>query len=87
MKQMKRSLAVIASNFGRSVQAKAAGVGTGLALVGGSAMAGGGGTSPGSAIASALSDAPSELGLVFAAVAVALGLILVFSLVKRAARG
>jgi hypothetical protein len=86
MKQMKRSLAMAASNFGRSIKAKAAATGTGLALVGGSAMAGGG-TSPGSAIANALNDAPQELGLVFAAVAVAIGLILVFALVKRAARG
>lgn len=72
--------------FGRSMKAKAV-AGTSMALVGGSALASGGGTSPGSAIANALSDAPTELGLVFAAVAVALGLILVFSLVKRAARG
>lgn len=71
--------------FGRSMKAKAV-AGTSMALVGGSALASGG-TSPGSAIANALSDAPTELGLVFAAVAVALGLILVFSLVKRAARG
>lgn len=82
-KKMKGNVVSIAA----STKAKAAAIGSTAMVAAGSAMAGGGGTSPGSAIASALSDAPTELGLVFAAVAVAIGLILVFALVKRAARG
>lgn len=49
-------------------------------------FAGGGGTSPGAAIAAGLTDGPSEMGLVFAGVAVLIGLLLVWSYIRRSAK-
>lgn len=88
MNEKKNALVSIASkarNAAQTAYGKAAGVGTGLMVMAGSAMAGGG-TSPGSAIAAGLDDGPSEMGLVFAGVAVLIGLLLLWTYVKRSAK-
>lgn len=86
MKQTKGALAAFASkarNMAGSAYTRAAGVGTGLMVAAGSAMAG---SSPGQAIAGELSDGATQMGLVFSAVAILIGLLLVWSYIRRSAR-
>lgn len=84
----KNALAVASgkvANIARGAYAKAAGVGTGLMVAAGSALAGGGGTSPGAAIAGEVSGGSAEMGLVFAGIAVLIGLLVVWAFTRRAA--
>ena len=75
-----------AADFGRKTASKAPADGTALTLAGWSAMGPGGGTSPGAAIAGGLDNGPTEMGLVFVAVAVLIGLLLVWTYIKRSAK-
>ena len=87
MRKSNNALAVIASktaHAARSGVAKAAAAGTALMASAGSALAQ---SSPGAAIAAGLSDGPSEMGLVFAGVAVLIGLLLLWVFIRRAAKG
>lgn len=72
--------------FLKSVPAKvSAGVSTlGVSMV---ALAGGGGGSPGAAISGALEGGDADMNLVFGAIAALLGLLLLWSLLRRAAKG
>jgi hypothetical protein len=60
-------------------------IGTGLALLGSTGMAMAQ-TSPGQAIASELSGGKADMGQVFAAVAILIGILLVWAYVKRSAK-
>lgn len=60
-------------------------IGTGLALLGSTGMAMAQ-SSPGSAIAAELAGGKTDMGLVFAAVAVLIGILLVWSYVRRSAK-
>lgn len=69
-------------SFARSTAAKASAAGTALMVGAGSAMASA--TGPGDAIAGQLADGPSQLGIVFGAVAVLIGLLILWAYMKRA---
>lgn len=69
-------------NLVTSTRAKASAAGTALMVGAGSAMASA--TGPGDAIAGQLADGPSQLGIVFAAVAVLIGLLILWAYMKRA---
>ncbi len=70
-------------NVARTTSAK---IGTGIAAVmaSGAALASSG--SPGAAVAGELSAGKAEMGLIFAAVAVLIGLLVVWAYTKRAAK-
>lgn len=74
-----------ARRIGASTSAK---IGTGIASVmaSGVAFASGGSGSPGSAIAGELAGGKAEIGLVVAACAVLIGLILLWAYTRRAAK-
>lgn len=63
-------------------------IGTGIAtlMASGAALASGGASSPGAAIAGELSGGKAEIGLVVAACAVLLGLLLLWNYTRKAAR-
>ncbi len=67
----------------RSTAGKVGAVGTSL-MASGAALASGGGDSPGAAIAGELASGKSEVNLVIAAVAVILGVIILWGYIKRA---
>lgn len=71
-----------ASNLFSATKAKAAAAGTALMVGAGSAMATA--TGPGDAIAAELADGPAQLGIVFVAVAVLIGLLILWAYMKRA---
>lgn len=82
-KQAKQMFSNARNSF-KSGYAKIAGAGT--AMVVSSAALAGGGSTPGAAIAGELAGGGADMGLVFAAIAVLLGLLLLWSLTKRAAK-
>ena len=87
-KKYKGALVAVAGNARNAVSsmsAKAGALGTALVASAGSAMASGG-SSPGAAIAAELGDGPAEMGLVFAGIAVLLGLLVVWLYTRRAAK-
>lgn len=79
----RNTFAAVQRGFFTVKTAVATTIATVFALVASSAFAS---STPGSAIAAGLADGESEMGLVFAAVAVLIGLLLVWSYIKRSAR-
>ena len=69
--------------FGASTAGKLC-AGASALMASGAAFASGGGASPGSAIAGELASGKSEVNLVIAAVAVILGVIILWGYIKRA---
>lgn len=66
------------SGYGKIAAGSTAMVASGMALAGGS--------TPGSAIAGELSGGAADMGLIFAAVAILIGLLLLWAYTKRAAK-
>ncbi|HHA2400480.1 TPA: hypothetical protein ACOENO_000461 [Stenotrophomonas maltophilia] len=75
-----------ARRFAASTVAKI-GVGTTALVASGAALASGGGTSPGAAIAAEVSKGNADMAIVIGAIALLLGILVVWAFTKRAARG
>ena len=72
--------------FGASTFTKI-GAGAGALVASGAALASGGSTSPGAAIAAEVSKGNADMAIVIGAIALLLGILVVWAFTKRAAKG